>query len=155
MMQFNAAQRTDVPEILAMIRELAEFERLAHECVGTEDDLAQSLFSDRPVAAAIVARDHQQIAGFALYFYSYSTFLCQAGIYLEDLYVRPAFRGRGVGKGLLLEVARIARAQHAGRLEWSVLDWNQSAIEFYESLGARPVAGWTRYRLTAEALSAL
>jgi len=151
-MKFDPAQPADVPEILKMIRELAEFERLAHECVGTAEELSESLFSNQPVAAALVARVDGHVAGFALYFHSYSTFLCRAGIYLEDLFVRPAFRGQGVGKGLLLAVAQIARAQTAGRLEWSVLNWNRRAIDFYESLGARPVDGWTRYRMTAETL---
>jgi len=151
-MRYEPASPPDVPEILAMIRELAEFERLAHECVGTAQDLHNSLFGPKPVAFALVARGETALAGFALYFKSYSTFLCKAGIYLEDLYVRPAFRGQGVGRALLLELVKLAREQRLGRVEWSVLNWNSRAVEFYESLGARPVDGWTRYRLTEAAL---
>jgi GNAT superfamily N-acetyltransferase len=151
-MEFKPATPTDIPDIMAMIRELAEFERLAHECVGTSDELHQSLFQEQPVAYARMARVNNQVAGFALYFKSYSTFLCKAGIYLEDLYIRPAFRGQGIGKGMLLDLARLAREEQLGRLEWSVLNWNKRAIKFYESLGAKPVDGWTRYRMTEDVL---
>lgn len=154
-MHVEPAKPLDVPEILAMIKELAEFEQLVDECVGTQTDLAESLFGANPVAFALVARGEQGLAGFALYFNSYSTFLCKPGIYLEDLYVRPAYRGQGVGRQLLMALVGLARAAGMGRLEWSVLDWNARAIAFYESLGASPVTGWTRYRLTAEGLAEL
>jgi GNAT superfamily N-acetyltransferase len=145
----------DVPALLAMITELADFERLAHEVVATEASLADGLFGPRAVAGTVIARVDGEVAGFALYFSSFSTFLGRSGVYLEDLFVRPAFRGRGVGKALLGHLARLAVARGCGRMEWAVLNWNRRAIRFYEALGARPVDGWTVYRLDRAALEAM
>jgi GNAT superfamily N-acetyltransferase len=145
----------DVPALLAMITELADFERLAHEVVATEASLADGLFGPRAVAGTVIARVDGEVAGFALYFSSFSTFLGRSGVYLEDLFVRPAFRGRGIGKALLGHLARLAVARGCGRMEWAVLNWNRRAIRFYEALGARPVDGWTVYRLDRAALEAM
>jgi len=151
----SPATPADVGSILSLIRELAEFEHLAHEVVATEDVLQASLFGPHPGAETLLARVDGEIAGFALFFHNFSTFVGLAGIHLEDLYVRPSYRGRGVGRALLGQVAGIARERGCGRMEWSVLNWNRRAIEFYESLGARPVAGWTVYRLDHAALAAM
>ena len=155
MLSIAAARREDVPLLLTLIRELAEFEKLAHEVVATEPLLEDSLFGARPVVEAVLARVAGEAAGFALYYHNYSTFLGRAGLYLEDLYVRPEHRGHGVGHALLAHLARLATGRGCGRLEWSVLDWNRRAVEFYESLGARPVAGWTVYRVSGDALARL
>ncbi len=146
------ASAPDVRAIFAMIRELADFERLGHEVESTEEDLHHALFSERPVAETIVACVGEEIAAFALFFPSYSTFAGKAGIYLEDLYVRPAFRGRGVGRRLLLEVGRLAFNRGCARYEWVVLDWNEPALEFYRSCGAELHGGWRRMRVSGEAL---
>lgn len=155
MLTLNAVTPDEVPALLALIRELAEFEKLAHEVVATEDVLRASLFGERRVAEAVLARHDGQPAGFALYFHSFSTFLGRPGLYLEDLYVRSEYRGQGVGTALLSAVARVATERGCGRLEWSVLDWNRRAVDFYTGMGARPVSGWTVYRMTGEALQAL
>jgi GNAT superfamily N-acetyltransferase len=163
------ATAADVPTILRCIRELAEYERLAHECIATEALLEESLFGPTPSAEVVLAfrsagdgRDAGDTpetpdtpAGFALWFRSYSTFLARPGIYLEDLFVFPEFRGQGLGRQLLSHLARTAVERGYGRLEWAVLDWNSDAIRFYESLGARPMAEWTTYRLTGPALAGL
>ena len=149
------ATRADVPIILELIRGLAEYERLAHECVATEAALEATLFGPRPGAEVIIALADGTPAGFALFFHNYSTFLAKRGIYLEDLFVKPAFRGRGIGKALLSHLARIAVDRDCGRLEWSVLDWNVDAIRFYESLGAKPMDEWTVHRVTGESLARL
>jgi GNAT superfamily N-acetyltransferase len=151
------AAPADAPAIHALVRELAEYERLLHEFVGTSEDLARHLSGPQPFAHAIVAELDATpgLAGFALYFFNYSTFLCKPGMYLEDLYVRPALRRHGIGRALLGELARRAVAADCGRLEWSVLDWNTPAIEFYRSLGARPMDEWTVFRLSGEPLSRL
>ena len=149
------ATRADVPIILELIRGLAEYERLAHECVATEAALEATLFGQRPGAEVIIALADGTAAGFALFFHNYSTFRAKRGIYLEDLFVKPAFRGRGIGKRLLSHLARIAVDRDCGRLEWSVLDWNVDAIRFYESLGAKPMDEWTVHRVTGEALARL
>jgi GNAT superfamily N-acetyltransferase len=154
-MTLRAATEHDVPLILRFIRELAEYERLAHECVATEESVRETLFGARPYAEVIVAEEDGEPAGFALFFHNYSTFLARAGIYLEDLYVRPEMRGRGVGKKLLARLAAIAVERNCGRLEWSVLDWNEDAIRFYRSLGAKPQDEWTVYRVTGDALREL
>jgi len=151
----RAASEKEVPLILAFIKELAEYERLSHEVVATEESLREHLFGERPVAEVIVAEEGTDPAGFALFFHSFSTFLGRPGIYLEDLYVRPEFRGRGMGRVLLVHLARLARERGCGRLEWSVLDWNEPAISFYRGIGASPVGGWTVYRVTGEALEDL
>ena len=151
----RAASEEDVPLILSFINELAEYERLSHEVVATEDALREHLFGERPVAEVVIAEDGGEPAGFALFFHSFSTFLGRPGIYLEDLYVRPEFRGRGIGRAMLVRLARLAKERGCGRLEWSVLDWNEPAIGFYKDLGASPVGGWTVYRVTGEALEGL
>jgi GNAT superfamily N-acetyltransferase len=151
----DTATPADIPTLLMLIGELAEFERLAHEVVATEASLQEALFCAKPVVETIIARVDGEVAGFALYFHNFSTFLGRSGLYLEDLYVRPAFRGQGVGRDLLVHIARLAGARGCGRMEWSVLNWNRRAIGFYESLGARPVNDWTVYRLDRAALDVL
>ena len=141
--------------VLAFIRELAEYEKLLASVVATEDSVRAALFAPHPRVFADLAEADGKPAGFALWFYNYSTFLARFGIYLEDLFVRPAYRGRGIGKGLLTHLAARAVSEGCGRLEWSVLDWNHPSIAFYQSLGARPVEGWTVYRLAGEALGRL
>jgi GNAT superfamily N-acetyltransferase len=148
------ATTADVPTILALIRELAEYEKLLDMVVATEASLHRSLFGPRPYAEALIATvgSESETVGFALFFHNFSTFLGKPGMYLEDLFVRPSFRGRGIGKALLVRVAQIAVERDCGRMEWSVLDWNAPSIRFYESLGAQPLSDWTMYRLTGETL---
>lgn len=148
-------RRDDVPLILRFIRELADYERLAHEVVATEADLADTLFGDGPTAFPLIAELGGVPVGWALYFYNFSTFHGRPGIYLEDLYVTPASRGHGVGRALLAELAKIALAEGCRRVEWAVLDWNAPSIAFYESLGAVPMSDWTVYRLTGDAIHRL
>ena len=138
--------------ILSLIIELAEYEKLAHEVVATEEILHEWLF-EKEKARVLIAEEDGVGVGYALYFYNFSTFLGRAGIYLEDLYVRPAYRKRGYGKALLRHLAQIAQAEGCGRLEWSCLDWNQPSIDFYLSLGAVPMEDWTTYRLAGETLA--
>lgn len=142
----------DVPRILGLITALAEYEKLTHEVVATEAALQESLFGSTPHAEAVIARAGSEAVGFAVWFHSYSTFLSRRGLYLEDLFVLPAWRGRGVGRALLRHLARVAIERGCGRMEWSVLDWNDPAIGFYRSIGARPMDEWTVYRLTGDAL---
>jgi GNAT superfamily N-acetyltransferase len=149
------AVEADVPLILRFILQLAEYERLRHEVVATEERLRDTLFGARPAAEVVIAENAGGPVGFALFFHNYSTFLAQPGIYLEDLYVRPEARGRGVGRALLAHLARLARERNCGRLEWWVLDWNESAIRFYRSLGAQPMSDWTVFRLTGGDLARL
>ena len=141
------ATRNDVPVIAELIRGLARFEKLEHEVVMTEDMLTAGLFGERPYAEVLLADDEEQTVGFALFFHNFSTFLGRPGIYLEDLFVVPEHRGKGIGQLLLATLARLAVERGCGRLEWAVLDWNQEAIRFYERLGARPNSDWTIYRL--------
>ena len=138
-----------------MIRGLAEYERLLDKCVATEETLRATLFGDRPYAETLLAWDDDECCGFALFFMNYSTFLAQPGIYLEDLFVKPHARGRGLGKALLTKLAQLARERNCGRLEWSVLDWNEPSIRFYKSLGAVPLEEWTGYRVTGKSLQDL
>jgi GNAT superfamily N-acetyltransferase len=155
-LHIEPATPADVPMILQLIRELAEFERLLHEVTATEEQLLEHLFGPRPKAEVIMGRlPGGEVAGFALYFHNFSTFLAKPGIYLEDLYVRQQYRGRGYGEQLLRRLAGIAIERSCGRLEWSVLDWNQRAIDFYKSLGAVPMSEWTMYRVTGSALQKL
>jgi GNAT superfamily N-acetyltransferase len=154
-LEIRAATEDDVPLILSLIKELAEYERLSHEVVATEEVLRDSLFGERPVAEVVLGYVGDDPAGFALFFHNFSTFLGKPGIYLEDLYVRPRYRGMGFGKALLTRVAKLAKERGCGRLEWSVLDWNEPAIGFYKRLGASPVSGWTVYRVSGEALDEL
>jgi len=149
------ADENDVPTILHFIRKLAEYEKLSEECIATEDLIREALFGARPVAEVLLAYWADEPAGFALYLRNFSTFLGQTGIYLEDLFVEPAFRGRGIGKALMVYLARITRERNYGRLEWAVLDWNRPAIEFYHKLGAAAMHDWTIFRLTGEALRSL
>lgn len=149
------ARPADAALIRALIVELAEYEKLAHEMLATEAMLAEHLFCEAPIAHALVAEVDGVPAGFALYFFNFSTFLGRPGLYLEDLFVRPAFRGAGVGRRLLIALARRAHARGCGRMEWAVLDWNVHARRFYESLGARAVEGWDIFRLQAPAIEAL
>ncbi|MET8625058.1 GNAT family N-acetyltransferase [Kitasatospora sp. NPDC004669] len=147
---------TDVPVILAMIRELAEYEKAPQEAVATEEQLREALFGAAPALFGLIAEDDGtgEPVGFAVWFLNFSTWRGTHGIYLEDLYVRPQARGGGHGKALLLELARIAVERGYARVEWSVLDWNQPSIDFYKSLGAVPMDEWTVHRLTGEALTA-
>lgn len=145
----------DTAVICQFIRDLADYERLSHEVVVDEKRLREHLFGPRPFAEVLLAEDGGEAVGFAFYFYSYSTFLGQPGIYLEDLFVRPTQRGKGHGKGLLRELARLAVEQGCGRVEWAVLNWNEPSIKFYQSLGAKPQKEWTTYRLTGQSLQDL
>lgn len=151
--QIRPAVPTDVPLVLQMILELAEFERLSHEVSATEQQLSEHLFGARRYAEVLIATVTEQPAGFALFFHNYSTFLAKPGIYLEDLYVREAWRSRGVGSALLQAVREEAINRGCGRYEWSVLNWNRRAIDFYEKMGAKPMSEWIIYRLTGEALN--
>lgn len=154
-MPIRSAAAADVPDILRLIKALAEYEKLSHEVVATEAALAQALFGPRPAAEVLLAEQDGRSVGFALFFQNFSTFLGKPGIYLEDLFVEPVFRGRGIGRDLLRAIARLAVERGCGRFEWAVLDWNAPAIGFYRSLGARPLDDWTVMRLTGEALDTL
>ena len=148
----RTAEPADVPQILRYIRALGEYERLTHEIRATEEALLATLFGEHRYAEVLLAHYEGQSAGFALFFHNYSTFLAKPGIYLEDLFVDPLFRGRGVGKALLQELARITVQRGCGRLEWSALDWNRPAIDFYLRLGAVEMSEWSLYRLAGAAL---
>ena len=149
------AMERDAPLILSLITQLADYERLAHEVEATEDDIRESIFGDWPGAEVVLAYVGAEVAGFALFFHNYSTFLGRRGLYLEDLFVLPAYRSRGVGRRLLSHLARLAVERKCGRMEWWVLDWNESAIRFYRSIGAVAMDEWTVYRLTGDALHRL
>jgi GNAT superfamily N-acetyltransferase len=153
--RIDPAEPGDVPQILGLIRELAAYEKLEHQVVATAEGLRETLFGEPRGAEVVIARQGEGTAGFALFFHNYSTFLGQRGLYLEDLYVRPEYRGRGCGAALLRHLARIALERRCGRLEWAVLDWNEPAIGFYQRLGAEPMSDWTVYRLTGEPLRRL
>lgn len=153
--QIRGAAPADVALILQFIRELAEYEKLAHQVVATDADIRASLFGARPAAECLIAEFQGKPAGFALFFHNFSTFLGKPGLYLEDLYVKPELRGKGVGKRLLARLARLALSRGCGRFEWAVLDWNEPAIRFYRSLGARMLDDWRVNRLTGEALEKL
>jgi GNAT superfamily N-acetyltransferase len=147
------ATPADIPVILSFIRDLARYEKLLHEVEATEAKLGDTLFGARPAAECVLAfADDGQPAGFAIYFTNYSTFLAKPGLYLEDLFVKPEYRGQGIGKALLLHLASLANDRGYGRMEWSVLDWNQPAIDFYEKLGAERKVDWTICRLTGPTL---
>ena len=154
-MVIERATAADVPEILAFIRGLAEYERLESSVVATEEKLRESLFGARPAAEVIFVRNGSERVGFALFFETYSTFLGQRGLYLEDLFVKPEHRGLGYGKALLVHLARLAVDRGCGRFEWSVLGWNEPAIGFYRRLGAQPMEEWHLFRLTGAPLEAL
>ena len=146
------ARPEDVPTIAAFVRELAEYERLSKEVTLKEEDLKEHLFGKRRYAEVLIVEENGAAVGFALFMHNYSTFLARPGIYLEDLFVRPAHRGKGYGKALLQELARIAVERGCGRFEWAVLDWNAPAIEFYKSLGATMMGEWTVFRVAGDAL---
>jgi GNAT superfamily N-acetyltransferase len=146
MLRLRAAEESDVPAIFQLIGELADYEHLRSQMVGSIEDLRRHLFGEPRFAHAMMAEWDGAVAGMALYFFNYSTFLCRPGLYLEDLFVRPDFRGHGIGLGLLRALEQRARDLGCGRLEWAVLDWNQGAIDFYLRFGARPHEGWTLYR---------
>ena len=152
--KFRYATKTDVPLILQFIRDLAKYEKMENEVVATEEILTEWIF-DNKKAEVIFALDGEKEVGFALFFHNFSTFLGRAGLYLEDLYVKPEYRGRGSGKGLLKTLAGIALERGCGRLEWSCLDWNKPSIDFYLSLGAVPMDEWTVYRVTGDTLNTL
>lgn len=149
------ATEQDIPTILNFINGLADYEKLADQVVATEPQLRATLFSDKPYAEVVLAEYGQQAAGFALFFHNYSTFLAKPGIYLEDLFVLPEYRGKGIGKVLLSYLAKLAVERDCGRLEWSVLDWNQPAIDFYQAQGATMMHDWRINRVTGDALNAL
>ena len=150
-----AAIPAHVPAIHAMVRELAQYEKLEHLVSGTAENLQAELFGAQPVIEAVVALADATPVGFALYFHNYSTFLARKGLYLEDVYVQPAHRRRGIGRALLIHLARLALERGCGRFEWSVLDWNQPAIQFYERLGASVMPEWRMVRVTGDALHTL
>jgi|SRR5579871_819494 len=151
----RSARPADASLVHGLIRELAEYEKLLDQVVASEADTAAALFTDNPRVFCDIAEWKGAPAGFALWFYNFSTFRGAYGIYLEDLFVRPAFRAKGIGKGLLVALARRAVNEGCARLDWAVLDWNAPSIAFYENLGARPITGWTGYRLTGEPLDRL
>ena len=144
----RAAQPRDVPELLRLIRGLAEYEKLSHMAVGTEAQLKSALFGSRPAAESLMAERAGRAIGFALFFTTFSTFLCKPGLYLEDLFVEPEHRGAGIGKALLRRLAALAMERECGRLEWRVLDWNEPSIAFYKSLGAQLMPEWILVRMT-------
>lgn len=149
----RSVRESDVGDLLAMIRELAEYERLSHAVVATEEHLRRALFGDPRFAEALLAEVEGTAAGFALYFSTFSTFVGRPGLWLEDLFVRPTFRRQGIGRTLFQRIAALAVERDCGRMEWAVLDWNQPAIDFYRRLGALPLSDWTTFRLDAEALN--
>ncbi len=155
LLTIRPATSADVPLILELTRELAVYERLAHAVETNETLIAEALFGTHPAAEVIIAERDGTAAGFALFFHNFSTFLGRRGLYLEDLFVRPQYRGAGIGKALLVELARIAQARRCGRMEWSVLDWNELAIGFYRSLGAELMEGWTTCRLDRSAIASV
>ncbi|MCB0518790.1 MAG: GNAT family N-acetyltransferase [Lewinellaceae bacterium] len=155
MLELRPAQKGDIPLILQFIKDLAEYERLSDIVVANEELLEESLFGDCRYAEVVLAYYDGQPAGFALFFHNYSTFLARPGIYLEDLFVKPEFRRKSIGKALLSHLAQIALDRKCGRLEWSVLDWNTPAIDFYKSIGAKAMDEWTVFRLTGESLNKL
>lgn len=150
-----AATQADVPLILDLIRALAEYEKLSHAVTANEEQLRETLFGVKPAAEVMLAHWEEECAGFAVFFFTYSTFLAQHGMYLEDLYVKPHLRGRGIGLALLRHLAAIASERRCGRLEWAVLNWNEPAIRFYQKLGAAPLDEWTTYQLSGNALARL
>jgi GNAT superfamily N-acetyltransferase len=152
---FRFATPADTALILALVRELADYEKLAHEVVATEESLRDALFGARPAAEALLVEVEGECAGFALFFHNFSTFLGRRGLYLEDLFVRPRYRGQGLGKALMVRLARIALERGCGRFEWWVLDWNAPSIAFYRSLGAVGMDEWTVQRVSGEALQRL
>ena len=153
--QIRPARVQDVPIILQLIRDLATYERAPDEVTATEEQLVSVLFGERPAAEVLLAFEEESPAGFAVYFYNFSTWLGRPGLYLEDLFVKPEKRGKGYGRTLLVELAKIARDRGCGRMEWAVLNWNEPAIKFYRALGAKPMDEWTVFRLTTDEIAKL
>ena len=153
--QIRPAGVGDVPIILELIRDLATYERAPDEVTATEEQLVDVLFGERPVAEVLLAFEAESPVGFAVYFYNFSTWLGRPGLYLEDLFVKPEKRGKGYGRALLVELAKIARDRGCGRMEWAVLDWNEPAIKFYRALGAQSMHEWTVFRLTRDEIASL
>jgi GNAT superfamily N-acetyltransferase len=145
----------DVSIILELIRALAEYERAPNDVVATEQILQETLFGKKPAAEVLLLFENEIAAGFALFFHNFSTWIGRPGLYLEDLFVRPEHRGKGYGRALLIELAKIARERNCGRMEWAVLDWNEPAIQFYHKLGAKPMDEWTVFRLTRDEIAKL
>ena len=153
--QIRPACAQDVSVILQLIRDLATYERAPDDVVATKEQLVDVLFGERPVAEVLLAFEAESPVGFAVYFYNFSTWLGRAGLYLEDLFVKSEKRGKGYGRALLVELAKIARDRGCGRMEWAVLDWNEPAIKFYRTLGAKPMDEWTVFRLTGDEIARL
>lgn len=155
MIELRAATPADTSLVVELIHALAAYEKLAHECHATEELIAQWLFGETPRAYALIAQWGDEIAGFGLYFYNFSTFLTKPGIYIEDVFIKPEFRRRGIARAIFAYLAQKAIAEGCGRLEWWVLDWNKGAIRFYESMGAEPMSEWTVQRISGRALEVL
>lgn len=151
----RAATVADVPVILELIRALATYERAPNDVTATEDGLTEVLFGEKPAAEVLLAFENEIAVGFAVFFYNFSTWLGRPGLYLEDLFVRPEDRGKGYGRALLIQLAKIARERGCGRMEWAVLDWNEPAIKFYQKLDAKPMDEWTVFRLTRDEIAKL
>src|SRR6058998_3084224 len=153
--QIRPARVEDVPIILQLIRDLATYERAPDEVTATEEQLVEVLFGEKPAAEVLLGFEEESPVGFAVFFHNFSTWLGRPGLYLEDLFVKPEKRGKGYGRALLVELAKIARDRGCGRMEWAVLDWNEPAIKFYRALGAQPMHEWTVFRLTSEEIAKL
>lgn len=153
--KIRTATSADVPTILRLIRELAEYERAPNDAVATEPQLREVLFGEKPAAEVLLAEEGSDAVGFAVYFFNFSTWLGRPGLYLEDLFVRPELRGKGYGRALLVRLAQIALERGCGRMEWAVLNWNEPAIGFYKKLGARPMEEWTVFRLQRDGIAQL
>lgn len=153
--KIREASRSDIPVILQLIRDLATYERAPNDVTATEEDLIQVLFGDKPAAEVRLAFENETPVGFAVFFHNFSTWLGRPGVYLEDLFVKPEHRGKGYGRALLVDLAKIARDRNCGRMEWAVLNWNDPAIQFYRTLGAKPMDEWTVFRLTGDGIKEL
>ncbi len=150
--EIKFAEEKDIPTILNFIKDLAKYEKLENEVIATEESLRETLFGEKSFAEVLIAKENRTEVGFALFFHNYSTFLGKPGIYLEDLFVKEEFRGKGYGKSLLKKLAKITVERNCGRLEWSVLDWNEPSIKFYKKLGAVPMEDWTVFRIDKNSL---
>jgi GNAT superfamily N-acetyltransferase len=153
--KIRTARLADVPTILQLIRDLATYERAPNEVTATEEQLVDVLFGEKPAAEVLLAFENETPVGFAVFFHNFSTWLGRLGLYLEDLFVKPEKRGKGYGRALLVELAKIARERECGRMEWAVLNWNEPAIKFYRALGAKPLDEWTVFRLMRDGIARL